>query len=161
MNHETAHPSRKRPAHHPPVERADRPTVLMVTTCVAGRRSLLTRSEVHALLLNVWRRANHWQINRYIIMPDHIHFFCCPANRETPYRTWRSYWRAAVTKEWPFPDSKPIWQRDDWDTQMRTAAQFTEKWHYVRENPVRKRLVKNADDWPYWGEVFPFVWMER
>ncbi len=44
---------------------------------------------------------------------------------------------------------------------MRSAEQFTEKWHYVRENPVRKGLVARAEDWPYWGEVFPFVWIER
>ena len=154
-------PNRKHPAHLPPIERADRPTVIMVTTCVAGRRPLLVREEIHALLRDIWHRADHWRVNRYVLMPDHVHFFCCPANPQTSYKTWRQFWRSAATREWPFPAEKPVWQRDDWDTQIRSAAHFTEKWHYVRENPVRKGLVARADDWPYWGEIFPFTWIER
>jgi putative transposase len=159
--HPLPRPVRKRPAHHPVIERSDRPTVLMVTTCVKGRRALLARDEIQALLVRVWRMAEHWQVNRYVLMPDHVHLFCCPANRETPYSRWREFWRATVTKEWPFPAEKPIWLRDDWDTQIRDAAHFAEKWHYVRNNPVRKGLVARAEDWPYCGEVFPFTWIER
>ena len=154
-------PIRKHPAHHPPVEREDQPTVLFITTCVKGRRSILARDEIHALLRRVWTCADHWQVNRYMIMPDHIHFFCCPATRETSYRTWREFWRWTATCEWPDPNEKPIWQRDDWDVQIRSAEHFREKWHYVRENPVRKGLVQRAEDWPYTGIVFPFTWIER
>ena len=152
---------RKRPIHLPPIERADRPTVIMVTTCVSGRRPLLAREEIHSLLINIWHQAHHWQINRYVLMPNHIHFFCCPANLQTAYKTWRQFWRSTATRRWPYPAEKPIWQRDDWETQIRNATHFTEKWHYVRENPVRKGLVSNADDWPYWGEIYPFTWIER
>jgi hypothetical protein len=28
----------------------------------------------------------------------------------------------------------------------------SEKWNYVRDNPVRAGLVSLADDWPYAGE---------
>jgi REP element-mobilizing transposase RayT len=153
--------TRKGPAHFPPVEQPDRPTVLMVTTCVKSRRHLLACAESHDLLRSVWRSADHWQVNRYVIMPDHIHFFCCPANRETPFKIWQQFWRAHVTRQWPRLDEKPIWQKDDWDTQIRFHDAFTEKWHYVRHNPVRQGLVKIADEWPYQGEVFPFVWLER
>lgn len=94
-------------------------------------------------------------------MPDHIHFFCCPSNLETPYRNWRNFWRNQVTRVWPNRDEKPVWQKDDWDTQIRNGAGFTEKWNYIRHNPVRKGLVSHPDEWPYQGEVYPFVWMER
>jgi len=157
----TVRPIRKHPVHQPAVERADRPTVIMVTTCVTGRRSLLAREEIHALLRDIWRRADPWRVNQYVLMPDHVHFFCCPAHPETGYKTWRQFWRATATREWPFPAEKPVWQRDDWDTQIRNGDHFTEKWHYLRENPVRKGLVAHADDWPYWGEIFPFTWIER
>jgi len=29
----------------------------------------------------------------------------------------------------------------------------SEKWNYVRDNPVRAGLVENAEAWPYQGEV--------
>jgi hypothetical protein len=36
---------------------------------------------------------------------------------------------------------------------LRPAENYAEKWNYVRENPVRAGLVKNANDWPYQGEI--------
>ena len=36
---------------------------------------------------------------------------------------------------------------DVWDTQIRTGNQYDEKWLYIRQNPVRRGLVKVADDW--------------
>ena len=36
---------------------------------------------------------------------------------------------------------------------MRGGESYSQKWDYVRENPVRAELVARADDWPYAGEV--------
>lgn len=154
-------PNRKYPAHHSPIEKADRPTVIMVTTCVQHRRPILATDEIHNLLRGVWLASNHWQINRYVIMPDHIHFFCCPLNPESSFRNWQQFWRNQITRVWPNSGEKPIWQKNYWDAQIRSASEFTEKWHYVRNNPVRKGLVAHPDEWKYQGEVFPFVWLER
>ncbi len=30
---------------------------------------------------------------------------------------------------------------------------YSQKWDYVRENPVRAGLVKRAEDWPYAGAL--------
>jgi REP element-mobilizing transposase RayT len=51
-----------------------------------------------------------------------------------------------------------LWQRDFWDTQMRTREHYDEKLAYVRMNPVRKGLAKTPEDWQYQGEVFPIGW---
>jgi hypothetical protein len=40
------------------------------------------------------------------------------------------------------------------------AHVFTEeKLAYVRENPLRKNLVKNPDDWPFQGRVHDVQWI--
>ena len=31
---------------------------------------------------------------------------------------------------------------------------YEEKWHYVRENPVRTGLVKRWQDWTFGGKIF-------
>jgi len=41
---------------------------------------------------------------------------------------------------------------------LRNDESYTQKWEYVRENPVRAGLVPRADDWPYQGE---FVIIDR
>lgn len=51
-----------------------------------------------------------------------------------------------------------LWQRDFWDTQMRSLEHYEEKLSYVRMNPIRKELAKDVEVWPYQGEVFPISW---
>ena len=43
-----------------------------------------------------------------------------------------------------------IWQRGLFDHVLRNDE--SQKWNYVRDNPVRAGLVTNADDWPS-GEI--------
>ena len=64
------------------------------------------------------------------------------------------------TEAVPPGDRKSIklWQRDFWDTQMRSRTHYDEKWSYVRMNPVRQGLAQTPDDWPFLGEVFPLAW---
>jgi len=51
-----------------------------------------------------------------------------------------------------------LWQRNFWDTQLRSRDHYDEKWSYVRLNPVRKGLAGAPEDWPYQGEVFSLAW---
>ncbi|HEY4270535.1 MAG TPA: hypothetical protein VGM65_00875 [Candidatus Udaeobacter sp.] len=44
------------------------------------------------------------------------------------------------------------------DHLLRNDESYTQKWEYVRENPVRAGLVPLAADWPYQGE---FVFIDR
>jgi len=37
---------------------------------------------------------------------------------------------------------------------LRSSESYSEKWYYVRENPVRGKLVKQWQEWPYVGEIF-------
>ncbi len=49
----------------------------------------------------------------------------------------------------------PHWQKGFFDHVMRSSESYSEKWAYVAENPVRKRLVVRSQDWPYQGEISP------
>ena len=47
----------------------------------------------------------------------------------------------------------PHWQKTFFDHVLRGADFYTEKWHYVCENPVRAGFVR-VEDWPFQGEIF-------
>jgi putative transposase len=49
----------------------------------------------------------------------------------------------------------PHWQKGFFDQVMRSEESYSEKWLYVAENPVRKKLVTRIEDWPYQGEIYP------
>jgi hypothetical protein len=48
----------------------------------------------------------------------------------------------------------PFWQKGFFDHVLRNSDSYDEKWHYVRDNPVRAQLVDSGTQWPFAGEVF-------
>jgi len=135
-------PQRRRPAHHPPLTRDNRTTIIFVTVCTAGRRPLLGSTEAHETLREAWQAATGWSVGRYVILPDHLHLFCAPGVEEPPpLRAWVRYWKTLASRRWPAATAQPIWQLGFWDRQLRSGESYRSKWDYVRGNPVRHGLV--------------------
>lgn len=95
-------------------------------------------------------------MGRYMIMPDHIHFFAAASIINIEYDNWVAYWKSQFSKQHKNPNH--LWQADHWDTRMRNEDIYEEKWEYVRWNPVRHELVGNSEDWPYQGEIHELRW---
>jgi putative transposase len=152
-------PQRNRPAHPPTVERDNQPVIVFVTVCTSNRKPILANSAAMDLLIQAWRQADQWTVGRYVIMPDHIHLFCAPARTDScDLVTWVRFWKGYVSKRWTDRSQLPLWQTDFWDRQLRTTESYGDKWEYVRNNPVRHGLVKQADDWPFQGELNVLMW---
>ena len=150
-------PARQHPAHHPPIDRHNQPIIIFLTVCSHQRRKSLADEQVHSVLRDVWNSSRHWNVGRYVVMPDHIHLFCSPAELDAEsVAKWTTYWKRAVSRL--LPDLNPLWQRDCWDTQLRSHESYSEKWAYVQNNPVRAGWVENAVDWPFWGELNSLRW---
>jgi putative transposase len=146
---------RRSPAHLPLMNRPCDGNILFMTVCSADKKPLFAREDIHNLLRAVWNdSSNAWLMGRYVLMPDHLHFFCSPRSFDAPgLNLWMRWWRTQATQGWPRPNEKPLWQRDYWDTQLRHDESYEGKWHYVRDNPVRAGLARPADEWPYQGEI--------
>lgn len=57
----------------------------------------------------------------------------------------------ATSPEWKF-------QSRGWHHRLRDGESCSEKWLYVQENPLRKKLCRRIEDWPFKGRVFDLVW---
>jgi putative transposase len=93
-------------------------------------------------------------------MPDHVHFFCAPERDAKPLpdfmREWKSWSSRGIRVLRPRPTTAAattLWQREYFDHVLRSDESYSEKWDYVRENPVRAGLVRSANDWPYFGSI--------
>ena len=150
-------PKRRQPIHLVPRERRNTSIIVSLTVCTKGRKSVLSDDGVHQCLVDVWHTADEWLVGRYVIMPDHLHLFCAPATVESrPLARWVQFWKSRVTRDLPGQKRGQLWQSSYWDRQLRSSDSYSEKWDYVRENPVRAGLVKRSGDWPYQGEIHPF-----
>lgn len=133
-----------------------RDPVYFVTTCTLHRRCALANDTAHAICVEVWENARSlygWHVGRYVIMPDHVHFFCAPEQNAKPLATFVGKW-----KEWTakylhrrMGVAVPLWQEEFFDHLLRSSESYSQKWEYVRQNPVRPGLVPRHEDWPHQG----------
>jgi putative transposase len=133
------------------------PTIVFVTVSTINRRPWLADSKHHETLIDIWRDdATAWLVGRYVLMPDHMHFFAGLANEKFKFETWMRYWKRRFCQVSGLPPGSL--QSGEWDTRMRGPRVYAAKWEYVRNNPVRHGLVERAEDWPYAGEVHGLTW---
>jgi len=134
--------------------------IVFVTLCTAKRKRILARADVVQLLTDAWHASDHWLVGRFIILPDHVHLFCAPGRDDAlSVKRWIAFWKSYVSKRWPRAEEQPIWQQDCWDTQLRRGENYGAKWEYVRNNAVRHRLARRAEDWPWQGELNVLEWI--
>ena len=137
-----------------------KPPVYFVTACTAGCHKLLHESEAAEILRSAWRAApaiHGWMVGRYVIMPDHVPFFASPKpaakSLSAFVRDWKKWTsRKLIEHELALA---PVWQPEFFDHVLRSPKSYSEKWNYVRENPVRAGLVAESDQWPFQGECVP------
>jgi putative transposase len=109
-------------------------------------------------LIQEWRSARErhgWAIGRYVIMPDHVHFFCAAELDAKTLPTFVGSWKEWTSKaiKRPLGLTISVWQEEFFDHVLRSSESYSEKWNYVRNNPVRHGFVTDADDWPWQGEI--------
>ncbi len=129
------------------------PELQFVTVCAKDRKKILARPDVFELVLGAWCKADAWTVGRYIVLPDHIHFFAAPVREGFTLTQWMKFWRSDVSRRWPRPEEQPVWQQQFWDVQVRAGHSYDDKWEYVRHNAMRHGLVESPEDWPYQGEL--------
>ena len=129
-----------------------------VTACTWKRSSLLNRDDVHDAFRSFGEKAlseHHVAVGRYVLMPDHLHLFVrLPIDGKL--QTWMSSLKNSLSKVLRGSgEAAPHWQRGFFDHLMRSGESYSEKWEYVRMNPVRAGLAQTPDAWPYQGEITP------
>jgi REP element-mobilizing transposase RayT len=133
--------------------------------CTKNRRSVLARDEASEILIREWNAAQKrhgWAVGRYVIMPDHVHFFCRPepgARKLSEFiGAWKSWTSRRINalggpRSATAATAAALWQREFFDHVLRSTESYSEKWNYVFDNPVRAGLVSTAQEWKYAGEI--------
>lgn len=89
-------------------------------------------------------------------MPDHLHLFVAHDDEIICLSNWMKSLKNSVSKTLREQrEPSPHWQKGFFDQVMRGGESYSQKWDYVRNNPVRAGLVARHEDWPYAGEIHP------
>jgi REP-associated tyrosine transposase len=118
-----------------------------VTACTHNRRHILANPSVHESFVRFAQQGPEhgaW-VCAYVIMPDHLHAFVAIDDQKLNLSTWAKSLKNSISKTLRRDSiAPPHWQKTFFDHLLRSAESYTEKWHYVRENPVRAGLVSHG-----------------
>lgn len=79
----------------------------------------------------------------WLLMPDHLHaLISFPMDRNYPKII--ANWKENIAKT-----TGVRWQRDFFDHRLRSHESHEAKATYIRQNPVRKGLVREAGEWKF------------
>jgi putative transposase len=116
----------------------------------------LARDEVHEAFRAFCIKAQEHDVavGRYVIMPDHIHLFAAFPITGIALPNWVQSLRNVIGKRLlRLGIHKPHWQEGFFDHLLRSYESYSQKWEYVRMNPVRAGLCEVPEAWPYQGEI--------
>jgi putative transposase len=117
------------------------------------------------------RVRHHFDVEAYVILPDHIHFIWTLPNGDANFSMrWRLI-KEAFTKSYLRDQLAPkrsasrqskgeqaIWQRRFWEHVIRDERDYASHVDYIHYNPVRHGHARAVRDWPH--SSF-FNWVER
>ena len=129
-----------------------------VSSSIAGKRHLLQSERSARLFINVlyhYRAEHKFFLHSFVVMPDHFHLLITigaeiSIERATQFIKGGFAFRAG--QEFGF--RAPVWQRGFSEVRIYNAEAFTSVQEYIAQNPVRRALVSNPQDFPYCS-VYP------
>jgi len=133
------------------------PNIFFVTVNAKDRVLWIGQTPVQSDLVDIWgKAATAWRVGYFLLMPDHLHFFCAPYELGSELDAWIKFWKRLFSQLHPNEDWQ--WQRRAFHHRMRDRVEYEEKLRYVQENPLRKGLAKGLDDWKFQGRVHDVQW---
>jgi REP element-mobilizing transposase RayT len=137
--------------------------IYFITFCIESRKSVLANAQTWDICRAVFEKLNKWRILFAIAMPDHLHILAAPASRDASISDFAKWFKRWFNEAYRTPNCHPPlresvatdwqWQEGCFDRLLRSDESLSEKWEYLRQNPVRAGLVEHSEDWPY---VFQF-----
>jgi putative transposase len=136
--------------------------IYFVTACTFNRKAVLGTREVHEAFLGFARagEVHGAYVGAYVIMPEHLHLFVA-LEQTRRLSNWMKSLKNSLSKALRATAIRaPHWQKGFFDHVLRSDESYSQKWEYVRDNPVRAGLTKTWEEWPYRGEIWELEYRE-
>ena len=115
--------------------------------------ALLQTSRNAALLIEVMRAyvaEGLFQIHDFVVMPNHVHILLTLPGKisiEKAVGMIKGNFSYRLKKEFGY--ALEVWQRGFSEVRVNDRASFLAHRDYIAQNPVKARLVRQAEDYPY------------
>jgi REP element-mobilizing transposase RayT len=107
--------------------------------------------QIAALMENALRfhHGSRFDLLAWVVMPNHVHALIRVGY--TPLSDIIQNWKSivAVKANKLLGRTGDFWQLDYWDTFMRDEAQTRKAIRYIENNPVKAKLCRAPEEWPF------------
>lgn len=113
--------------------------VCFVTACTFNRRRFLANARIHETFLTFAEAGEKHgaYVGAYVIMRDYIHLFVA-LDQDATLSAWMKSLKNSFSKTLRASGIQPPhWQKGFFDHVLRSSESYSQKWEYVRDNPVR------------------------
>jgi putative transposase len=129
-----------------------------LTTCTRHRKPFFTDpSLVESILANIRQccDVNQFALFAYCFMPDHLHLLVEGRAENSDLQQFMSRWKQSTGFSHKKRTGEFLWQESYFDHVLRDDEETWRAARYILENPVRKCLVANFQEYPFSGsDVF-------
>jgi putative transposase len=116
-------------------------------TTVTWQRLPIFRAEARTrLLIEVmvgYRDQGKYLLHEFVVMPDHIHLLLTPADEISVERAVQ-FIKGGYSYQLRKVEKIQVWQESFTNHRIRDTEDFDRHSEYIRMNPVRARLVRDA-----------------
>jgi putative transposase len=121
-------------------------------TSVTWRRTPIFRNDTRArLLLDVmfdYRDQGKYLLHEFVVMPDHIHLLLTPAPEISVERAMQ-FVKGGYSYRLRKVEKIKVWQESFTNHRIRDFEDYQRHCEYVRMNPVRAGLAREAGAYPF------------
>ena len=126
---------------------------MFVTFCSGSRAELPATARTLILDHCLREHTERIDLHAVVIMPDHVHLLFQPLRDEQGWaypvvdilQCLKGATAHRINKL--LGRSGPVWQEESFDHVLRNSESLTEKVEYIRQNPVRRRIVARPEDY--------------
>jgi putative transposase len=95
-----------------------------------------------------YRDQGKYLLHEFVVMPDHIHLLLTPAIEISLERAMQ-FIKGGYSYQLRKMEKIQVWQESFTNHRIRDAEDYERHCEYVRMNPVRARLVRDAGAYPF------------
>ena len=136
---------------------SDRIYFITIRACL--NRSPFVRDEFNQLMLGLLREEQERQrctVFTYCLMPDHLHFLVSPRQDGTSVLKFTDQYKGRSTnRSWTLGWEGRLWQPRYYDHIIRADENLRHIAEYILNNPIRRSLAVNVEDWLWGGHMNP------
>jgi putative transposase len=135
------------------------PYAYFVTICSNEKIKIFTNERLNFEIircLKYEKERTGMKVFVYCLMPDHLHMLISPLESALNISKFIGGFKSKTTRiGWEYGIRRKMWQGRFHDHIVRPNETLNDISEYILNNPVRKRIVKNWDEYKFCGLLDP------